>query len=350
MTLRLVWIELGELITLSKLVQQSDKKNLTDLSSEIKEKIETFVRIVTNTGAWDTRTLISALSELGEDFMVFSGGDLKDGAFITLEETLENLNKFEEHVPKFFSSVINRHFGDQQQLVKPSFSRDKLLDFLQSQKVLSRFSTWFLTQLLIFPEHTKEIFKETLRELLNMYTESGLRTVVTFTAHDTMKKLKRNHLESALIEYLKSSSKEPISSHIILSIQHLLPGFVSAPVKLEEGTLFLAGDIQKSFELSELSLETDLLKNFLKNLSDQTRFCILKALSGKPMYVAQLASHCGLSKATISHHLTALGRLGILEKKNDGKKVYYSLNRDNLRRIIKNIERVFSKEGEKEWK
>ncbi|HHF08727.1 MAG: hypothetical protein DRP32_00515 [Thermotogae bacterium] len=339
MSVRLVWVELGELIAISKLITDNSRKIPNDPSGHINTGIDAFIHDIANTAAWNTRTLISTFSELGENFLLFAGEEFEDGSFITLEETIESLNNFEKLGSRFFSSVISKHFGDRQHLLK-SCSRDRFLDFLQNQRVLSRSSTWFLTQLLIFPQHTREIFSEALEKLLQSYINSGLRNAITSTAHESLSILTHDRSRAMLTEQLKHLSRAPLGGCVILSIQHLLPDFISAPVKFDEGTLFLLGN-SLSIELSKHNHETDLLKEFLRNLSDRTRFCILKALSDEAMYVAQLAELCGLSKATISHHLSALGKLGVLKKSNEGRKVYYSLNKDNLRKIIRDIDNAF---------
>ncbi|OAA31041.1 hypothetical protein AT15_08685 [Kosmotoga arenicorallina S304] len=345
MKLRLVWIELGELIAISKLITGKNKADFKSLSDGMKFRIDVFERDISATATWNTKTLVSAFSELGEIFLIFASESFEDGDFITLEKSIDNLNAFEENGTRFFSSVIDRFFRNKQQLLK-SYSRDKFLDFLQNQKVLSRSSTWFLSQLLIFPQHTKEIFKESLEKLLQSYERSGLRKEVTCLAHKTLKMLNKEHSRVILIERLRQLSGSSFGGYPVLSIQHLLPNFAFDPVKLDEGMLFLLGNLLSAEKSKYRSRGSEVLKEFLKDLSDKTRFCILKVLSKEPMYVAQLAEHCGLSKATISHHLSELGKLEILEKSNDGRKVYYSLNKENLKKIIEEINNTFLKTGD----
>lgn len=71
---------------------------------------------------------------------------------------------------------------------------------------------------------------------------------------------------------------------------------------------------------------------------DATRLSVVCALLRKRgACVSELASVTGESVATVSHHLRALAREGIVEPRREGKRVCYTLSRDpfamELRRL-----------------
>ena len=78
MSVRLVWVELGELIAISKLITDNSRKIPNDPSGHINTGIDAFIHDIANTAAWNTRTLISTFSELGENFLLFAGEEFED--------------------------------------------------------------------------------------------------------------------------------------------------------------------------------------------------------------------------------------------------------------------------------
>lgn len=82
--------------------------------------------------------------------------------------------------------------------------------------------------------------------------------------------------------------------------------------------------------------------NMLKVMSDQTRFSILKATSKKPLYGAEIASKLNLTPATIKHHLEILNVSGLLKvNRENGYKIYYSLDKQELKKLLNYIHNVF---------
>lgn len=72
---------------------------------------------------------------------------------------------------------------------------------------------------------------------------------------------------------------------------------------------------------------TDLLK-FLKCTADENRLKILKLLLDGEHCVCQLQELLNKSQSSISQHLNYFKELKLLNEKQEGKWIYYSLNRD----------------------
>lgn len=86
--------------------------------------------------------------------------------------------------------------------------------------------------------------------------------------------------------------------------------------------------------------EKELLLMKLKALSDRSKLEILTSLKVSPKYNLEIAQQLGLTAATMSHHMGVLltcGFVGI--EKKDGK-VYYHLEKDNLRDMISVLEKI----------
>lgn len=65
---------------------------------------------------------------------------------------------------------------------------------------------------------------------------------------------------------------------------------------------------------------------FFKAIGDPTRQQILQLLNKNgEMPVKDIVEHLGLAQSTISHHLGILKDAGIIQSREDGTQVYYSV-------------------------
>ena len=76
------------------------------------------------------------------------------------------------------------------------------------------------------------------------------------------------------------------------------------------------------------------LSRTLEIMGDQTRFDILCTLADHPAYGRELANLLGISTSTVSQHMITITGAGLVCHKSVGRKTYYSLNRENVRRMI----------------
>lgn len=78
----------------------------------------------------------------------------------------------------------------------------------------------------------------------------------------------------------------------------------------------------------------------LKALADENRIKIVNILSKKDMCVCDIIDNLNLSQPAVSHHLKILSSADIIQGKKTGKWIYYTLNKDYVKDIIKNLEEV----------
>lgn len=80
---------------------------------------------------------------------------------------------------------------------------------------------------------------------------------------------------------------------------------------------------------------TEVAKLF-KALADETRMKIAYALTMKDeLCVCDVANIVGATTATASHHLRHLKSLGLAKDRKEGKMVYYSLDDEHVKQLIK---------------
>lgn len=68
------------------------------------------------------------------------------------------------------------------------------------------------------------------------------------------------------------------------------------------------------------------LAKIFKALSDDTRREILHLLQQGDLSAGEIADHFPITKASISHHLSALKEAGLVQDERRGQNIYYSLN------------------------
>ena len=77
------------------------------------------------------------------------------------------------------------------------------------------------------------------------------------------------------------------------------------------------------------------LADMFKVFGDSTRMKILYILSEEEMCVCDLASLIGISQSAISHQLRILKQARLVKYRRDGKVIFYSLDDDHVKSLIR---------------
>ncbi len=79
--------------------------------------------------------------------------------------------------------------------------------------------------------------------------------------------------------------------------------------------------------------------NLLKQVSDPTRLQVIALLSEGEHHVGGLCDQFNMSQPAVSHHLTLLRHGGIVERRRQGQKNFYSLTDTGYRlsKIVKGV-------------
>ncbi|MFT8872154.1 MAG: metalloregulator ArsR/SmtB family transcription factor [Sporolactobacillus sp.] len=89
--------------------------------------------------------------------------------------------------------------------------------------------------------------------------------------------------------------------------------------------------VRRCLEKSNFNDVADLFKI----LADSTRITIVHALALEDeLCVCDVCAIIGCSKATASHHLRLLKKLGLAQSRKDGKFVFYSLVSEPIRQFV----------------
>lgn len=77
------------------------------------------------------------------------------------------------------------------------------------------------------------------------------------------------------------------------------------------------------------------LSDFFKIMGDSTRLQLLIALQTEEFCVSDLSYLLNMTRSAISHQLKALRISKLIKSRKEGKTVYYSLDDDHIREILK---------------
>lgn len=87
----------------------------------------------------------------------------------------------------------------------------------------------------------------------------------------------------------------------------------------------------------ETLIQAPVLARFGYAVSDPTRARILLALSGAPAYPSDLAESLGVSRQSMSNHLTCLRGCGLVVTVPEGRRARYELADGRLGHAIKDL-------------
>ncbi|ALS22859.1 ArsR family transcriptional regulator [Paenibacillus naphthalenovorans] len=78
------------------------------------------------------------------------------------------------------------------------------------------------------------------------------------------------------------------------------------------------------------------MANMFKALADETRMKVAFALCQEDeLCVCDVANIIGSTLATASHHLRTLKKMNLVKYRKEGKLVFYSMDDDHVRQLIK---------------
>lgn len=82
--------------------------------------------------------------------------------------------------------------------------------------------------------------------------------------------------------------------------------------------------------------ELDVMKMslFLKVLADSTRVKILFAIKRKPKSVNEIVDAVGATQSAVSHQLSIMRKVNIVDTKREGNKIIYSLVDNQISKIL----------------
>jgi DNA-binding transcriptional ArsR family regulator len=114
-------------------------------------------------------------------------------------------------------------------------------------------------------------------------------------------------------------------------------------MKLRAGSARRTKPSEPEIDLDTLVANARGASEFLKALSHEARLMILCLLADGEKSVTEIERTLGLRQPAISQQLARLRADDLVEARRDGKNIYYSLARTEVRDIIEALHRAFCK-------
>ena len=168
-----------------------------------------------------------------------------------------------------------------------------------------------------------------------------------FSAFEKAKEAVQKQLEKLIEDFQEGMEKEyliaKISGDVTAFPTLVCPGAEVISSNLESTTAYIGlfvKDIYKMLEKSRNNRKH--LLPVLKALGDSSKFEILQSLLISPKYNLEIAEELKLSPPTVSHHMSVLLENGLVDVEKKEGKVYYTLSKEKLRKVVGELEKVFS--------
>lgn len=117
------------------------------------------------------------------------------------------------------------------------------------------------------------------------------------------------------------------------SMSFILTHDLDNEIKVFTGLIF-----EKSKDIIEEKKDfRSLTINQMKALGEDNRYKIIELLANKSMYLKELSDATKLTSATVSHHMDMLMTNQLVYVSNEGRKVYYHLNKESFKRLAVSI-------------
>lgn len=191
-------------------------------------------------------------------------------------------------------------------------------------------------------EHYLGILFENMNDYLKVYDDvmkKNKKTIDDFSSQ-IEKKIKENGAE-----YFKSISGNIMNAEHFENV-HLSTGFFNSysfvfKTYKDMECFFIGIDYEKTFKTIAGKDAVERNLKVFKNLSDNSRFQIVKLLNNGECYGQEIVNKVGISMATVNYHMDFLLSCGIAKiEREEGRRVYYSLNKEPIRNCIKFLQRT----------
>lgn len=221
-----------------------------------------------------------------------------------------------------------------EEINKLASSNEITLDYVK-YKDIDVSLKWEIFCILNDKENYINDFIKFMKEYVNIYkpieTERN-KELLCFNNH-VIDNIHRNG-----VDYLKTITRNCLDFEKFKNIyvtSSALVGIIVKVLKNDSCYVILGSGIEDVLENMNGRDKTEGNLAVFKQISDNTRFSIVKLLLKRDYYGLELSEALGITTSTVSYHMGFLVYSGIVRAEKKDHKAYYSLNKDRLIESIK---------------
>ena len=182
--------------------------------------------------------------------------------------------------------------------------------------------------------------------VLTQYYEKNYQKILEVYNQTTFESLSKDVKGLKTLSFIEKNNQEFYLSYCLLD--RYLIYFLS----IEEGAIYLLGyDYLSVLDFVKGKNKSIDLQNFGNALNEENRIKILELLlERKEATCKDLEKVFNFSGSTAYHHMTLMTRIGMINTRNEGKTIFYSINKQYFDAIIGVLSKFSSKSINKEGK
>ncbi|EQB90382.1 DNA-binding transcriptional ArsR family regulator [Clostridium punense] len=307
-----------------------------DFREELKEEYY-YIKMLQNSKKEQMDFFFNSESEIFRFFIIFEEiWECKSiDRYVNL---IENMSNYSLRIMLVKTLIDNKLKNDDKHIEVIASSEENILDFIKKLDI-SKSSKWDLYCFLDGIEKYKGEFINLIKDYVPTFNKLfNKQKAVINKVNNTM----INGINSNGIDFVKEYTNNFISLNGFKRIYITNSYFDSYLIYFTlrnntEDCYLVIGPYYKEVVKQNDYMETYL--KILKNLSEKTRFGIMKYILGEERYGQEIADKFNISNASVSYHMNNLLILNLVKISKKDNKVFYKFNKEKILETIKFLEK-----------
>lgn len=264
----------------------------------------------------------------------------------TLDDLLSAISKLqkEEILERLIIELTADRIESEDERIKEAakiIAQNGMLEFIKSLEI-SASAKWNLFCFIDDIEGQIKGFADLVRSYSKVYfSELKKHKKAISEFNNIMEKRIKADPEAFLMELTRGSYKAENYETILFSTTYFYAYNLFFKTTGKLGHLIVGIDFEKAFKSLEGQNELENMLAVFKNLSDKTRFEIIRLLLARDYFGQELADELKITSATVSYHMNFLMSAKLIHVERKEHKAYYTLNKEALRACIGYLNREF---------
>lgn len=315
-------------VTTSDRIRLDDSLNFKEDSSELKQWVEKKKAILPANIKKDLDVFFNYESYLGLTLIRFAW---EEKVYHDIDLFLESLKQLPSQ--KMFSYFLRTGY-EIEDVIDPVDLRSATKNIDQSN--LPEQEKWKLLYLYVHKDETKERLIHLLYTFFHlMKDELGIFLKKQQITINKVKDYAKTNGEEKFLQIVAKKYQVPVDQmkEIVLAPSVFYDEWWLTTIH-KNLCLFLFGIRQLPFEEPEYSADKDKLDQAFRVLADEKRISIIRLLNQSPLYGYELGQRLHLSNSTISHHLSALSKYGLVRSVRKENRIYYEVRNEQVKKLM----------------